>query len=76
METVREVAAETYARLYQPRLKPFNLAKSTAGQYIFGQALNAAGAVKHALRDRLKIDGERPREDLCAKIAEDVWRAL
>ena len=23
-----------------------------------------------------KIDGERPREDLCAKIAEDVWRAL
>ena len=23
-----------------------------------------------------RLDGERPREELCAEIAEDVWRAL
>ena len=23
-----------------------------------------------------KLDGQRPREELCAEIAEDVWRAL
>jgi DNA-directed RNA polymerase specialized sigma24 family protein len=62
-ETVREVAAETYSRLFRPDLTRFDGQKSTAGQYVYGQALNAARSVRRAWYDPIETFHDKPADN-------------
>ncbi len=53
---------------YQRKAEQYDLEQLRTQFRLYGEEFEALGAKR--------LDGTRPKEDLCSEVAEDVWRAL